>query len=142
MLACSQMSGDSLPRLADVEARLWTALLALALAVMALFLARCADRPRPATYGHNGQRFASDASSRRSTEIGARFGKLPFCRPVGLPLGGASRAPFLEQDPAPVEDGQWEAFTRFIAARSVGLAAQPTPTRTHDAKPQQFAQAA
>jgi hypothetical protein len=98
VLACSQISGGSPSRLADVEARLWTALLALGRAVMALFLARCAARPRAATYSHNGQRFAFDDSNRRSTEIGTRFGKLRFSRPVGLPLGGASRAADLPID--------------------------------------------
>jgi hypothetical protein len=39
-------------------------------------------------------------------------------------------------------NGQWDAFTRFIEARAMRLAAQPTPTRTHDAKPQQFSEAA
>lgn len=98
VLACSEIPGDSLPRLAEVEASLWTALLALGRAVTALFLARCAARPRPATYSHNGRRFAFDKTNRRSTEIGTRFGKLPFCRPVGLPLGGASRAADLPID--------------------------------------------
>lgn len=98
VLACSQIIGGASSRLADVEARLWTALLALGRAVMALFLARYAARPRPATYVHNGQRFAFDDSNRRSTEIGTRFGKLRFSRPVGLPLGGASRAADLRID--------------------------------------------
>jgi hypothetical protein len=98
VLACSEISGDSLPLLAEAEASLWTALLALGRAVTTLFLARCAARRRPATYIHNGQRFAFDSSNRRSTEIGTRFGKLPFCRPVGLPLGGASRAADLPID--------------------------------------------
>ncbi len=83
---------------ADVEAALWTSLLALGRAVMALFLARCAARPQAATYSHSGQRFARDGSNRRSTEIGTRFGKLPFCRPVGMPPGGTSRAADLPID--------------------------------------------
>ena len=98
VLACGQISGDSLPRLAVVEASLWTALLALGRAVSALFLARCADRRRAATYSYNGQRFAFNGSNRRSTEIGTRFGKLRFSRPVGLPLVGASRAADLPID--------------------------------------------
>jgi hypothetical protein len=98
VLACSQISAGSPSRLADVEAQLWTALLALGRAVIGLFLARCAARPRPGTYSHNGQRFALDCSYRRSIEIGTRFGKQPFSRPVGLPLGGASRAVDLPVD--------------------------------------------
>jgi hypothetical protein len=76
--------------LADVEAELWTALLVLGCAVVALFLARCAARPRPATYEHEGRRYALDMDGRR-TEIGTRFGKIPFRRPIGRPVGGLSR---------------------------------------------------
>jgi hypothetical protein len=33
-------------------------------------------------------------------------------------------------------NGQWEDFTRFLAAKNrVALPSQPIPTRTHDAKP-------
>jgi hypothetical protein len=98
VLACSQISGGSPARLADVEVQVWTALLALGRAVIALFLERCVARPRSATYSCNGQRFAFDGSNRRSIEIGTRFGKQRFSRPVGLPLGGASRVADLPID--------------------------------------------
>jgi hypothetical protein len=41
-----------------------------------------------------------------------------------------------------VLNGDWDAFGTHLAAHSVRLAAQPTPTRTHDAKPQQLREAA
>lgn len=98
VLACADCSGKSPPRLEQREARLWTALLALGRVVLALLLARCAAQLRPSTYVYNGQHFAFDASHRRRIELGTRFGKLKFSRPVGLPLDGASRAADLPID--------------------------------------------
>jgi len=98
VLACAEYSQKSLPRLGDVEARLWTAVLSLGRAVLALFLARCAAQPRPNTYVHSGLRFALERANRRSIELGTRFGKLKFTRPVGLPLDSVSRAADLPID--------------------------------------------
>ncbi len=77
--------------LAAVERELWTALLHLGRAVMALFLVRYAARPRPLTYEHDGGRFALDTDTRRRSEIGTRFGKVAFVRAVGRPIGGRRR---------------------------------------------------
>ena len=41
-----------------------------------------------------------------------------------------------------VINGQWDDFVAHLAARRIKLAAQPIPTRTHDAKPQQLREAA
>lgn len=79
------------PTLAAVERETWTALLALGRAVMALFLARCAARPRAVEYAHEGIRYAFDGETRRRTEIGTRFGKVPFARGFGRSLGGWRR---------------------------------------------------
>jgi hypothetical protein len=98
VLACAEFPQNSVPRLGPVEARLWTALLALGRAVLALFLARCSARPRANTYVYGGQRFAWDPSNRRVVELGTRFGKLKFSRPVGLPLDGVSRTADLAVD--------------------------------------------
>jgi hypothetical protein len=78
--------------LATVEAELWTALLALGRAIVTQFLLRSAARARPATYGHEGVRYALDAGTRRRSEIGTRFGKVPFARPIGRILGKRGRA--------------------------------------------------
>jgi len=98
VLVLAEIQTDSVPQLVDVEAKLWASLLALGRALMALFLARCAARPRSSTYVYNGQRFALDRSTLRSSQIGTRFGKLRFARPVGKPLAGASRAADLPVD--------------------------------------------
>lgn len=77
--------------LSAVEAELWTALLGLGRAVIVLFLLRHAARPRAAVYEHEGARYALDANTRRKTEIGTRFGKVPFSRAIGRPIGKRSR---------------------------------------------------
>src|SRR5258706_4890484 len=76
--------------LVATEAELWSALLGLGRAVIALFLVRHAARPRAATYEHEGVRYALDSEARRKSEIGTRFGKVPFWRAIGRPIGGPS----------------------------------------------------
>ena len=98
VLILAEIRTDSIPQLVDVEARLWTSLLALGRALMALFLVRCATLPRSNAYVYNGQRYALDRSTLRSSQLGTRFGRLRFARPVGKPLGGASRAADLPVD--------------------------------------------
>jgi hypothetical protein len=39
-------------------------------------------------------------------------------------------------------NGQWGAFRDYLAKRNLKLAAQPVPTRTHDAKSEQLREAA
>jgi hypothetical protein len=71
--------------LAAVERAAWTQLLAVGRAVMALYLVRVAARPRPVTYEHEGRVFELQGSAK--TQIGTRFGKVAFTRPVGRPAG-------------------------------------------------------
>ena len=78
--------------LSQVEAELWSALLAVGRALMALFLARQTTRPRATTYEHEGVRYALDTQTRRTTELGTRFGKVRFTRPIGRPIGGRRKA--------------------------------------------------
>jgi hypothetical protein len=78
--------------LASAEAELWTALLALGRALLALFLERSAARPRPAAYEQEGARYALDTTTRRNSEVGTRFGKVKFSRAIGRRLGGRGRA--------------------------------------------------
>jgi hypothetical protein len=65
----------------DFERKLWTALLALGRALVVLFLARRARRPRAADYEHDRRRYRLDGE--RTTPLGTRFGKVEFTRPVG-----------------------------------------------------------
>jgi hypothetical protein len=86
---CADLNGKA--TVAAVESELWSALLGLGRVVMALFLARYAARPQAATYVHEETRFAFDPNTRRRTELGTRFGKVPFVRGIGRPLGGPRR---------------------------------------------------
>lgn len=63
------------------ERDLWTALLALGRALVTLFLARQVARPRPAEYQHDGRPHV--VAEERTSELGTRFGKVEFSRPLG-----------------------------------------------------------
>ena len=78
--------------LAAAEAELWTALLTLGRALLALLLARSEARSRPPTYEHDGARYVLDTTTRRNSEVGTRFGKVKFSRAIGRRLGGRGRA--------------------------------------------------
>ena len=76
----------------ETEAALWSALLALGRAMVTLFLIRAATRARPATYEHEGLVYEFVATSKRTQEIGTRFGKVPFTRGVGRRPGALRRS--------------------------------------------------
>ena len=69
------------------EAALWTSLLALGRAMITLYLVRAAARPRATSYRHEGQLYVLDTKHQRRTQLGTRFGKVSFTRPVGRRLG-------------------------------------------------------
>ena len=82
---------------ADAEAAVWTGLLALGRALMGWFFALRAGRyaANDVTYEHGGLSYR--VSGREETEIGTRFGKVVFERPVGRVrgyggLGASARA--------------------------------------------------
>jgi hypothetical protein len=63
------------------ERDLWTRMLALGRALMAVFLARRAGALRATLYQRDG--VAYELAEERTTELGTRFGKVSFTRPVG-----------------------------------------------------------
>lgn len=63
------------------ERELWTLMLSLGRALVVLFLARQVARPRAARYKHGGVRYV--LRDTRTSELGTRFGKVSFSRPVG-----------------------------------------------------------
>jgi hypothetical protein len=103
VLKCAESKGA--PTFASVEGELWTALLGLGRAVVALFLTRYAARPRSATYVHDDVRFAFDPETRRRTEIGTRFGKVVFARGIGRPIGGRQVADIVRICPSIATSG-------------------------------------
>jgi hypothetical protein len=70
-------------RLDVFETELWELLLRLGRAVVVLFLAVQAKRP-VADYLHNGRRYTTRGT--RTTELGTRFGKVKFRRPITRPV--------------------------------------------------------
>lgn len=74
---------------AVVERELWTKVLALGRALVVLFLAGQAARPRATEYQHGRATYQVDGE--RTTQLGTLFGKVPFTRPIGR-LKGAVRA--------------------------------------------------
>jgi len=80
--ALINLADETEPRsLAAVECAVWTQLLALGRAVIALYFVRVATRPRPVAYEHGGRVF--ELSGTATTPIGTRFGKVAFTRSVG-----------------------------------------------------------
>ena len=63
------------------ERELWTHMLALGRALMALFLARRAWALRSSVYQRGGATY--ELVEERTSELGTRFGKVSFTRPVG-----------------------------------------------------------
>lgn len=78
-------------RFADVERTLWTTLLELGRAFVAIFLAEQAARLRARAYEHDGVAYELDLRRQRTNEVGTRFGRVSFTRPVGRRAGWRSR---------------------------------------------------
>jgi len=83
-LKCANSSAKC--SLTEKEEQLWTHMLALGAALLALFLFRQAARPRAAKYEHGAKWFVI-AESWRCGSIGTRFGKVAFVRPIGRQVG-------------------------------------------------------
>lgn len=71
----------------EFERKLWALLLALGRALVTLFLTRQAMRPRELEY-RRGKRSFVLAGDERTSDLGTRFGKVRFRRPVARPIGG------------------------------------------------------
>ena len=83
--ALAIVRGASTRPLHDVETSLWRALLALGRALLALYFARVVARPRASSYVHDGTKFV--LAEVVTSEVGTRFGKVVFERPVGRRVG-------------------------------------------------------
>ena len=91
MARAQEYADDEGPRsLATTERELWTMMLGIGRALMALFLARQAARKRPVEYVHDLRRYRLEEE--RTSELGTRFGKLSWRRPVGRLVGWRRRA--------------------------------------------------
>jgi hypothetical protein len=83
-----ELVDDDAPRsLVEVETSLWSALLALGRCAIALFLAHRAQRARAArSYEHEGVAYVVRGT--HTSEVGTRFGRVRFTRPVGRRADG------------------------------------------------------
>ena len=103
----------------EFEARLWTLLLALGRSLVVLFLVRAAQRPRAAEYVVGGKRYLLVGD--RVSDLGTRFGKVPFRRPTGRKIGDV-RAPC--DLPVDRELGLCSGFSLGVVVDVTRLAAQ------------------
>lgn len=78
------------------EGRLWSLMLAVARALVTLFLVRRVFQPRAASYIHNERKY--EIEGMRTTMLGTLFGKVSFTRPVGRLVGWRRKAVDLPVD--------------------------------------------
>jgi hypothetical protein len=105
--------------LAVFEPALWTAVLAIGRALMALWIARSAARPRPFRYEHEGRTY--EIAGTETSEVGTRFGKIEYEGPVGRLVGWKRAARDLPLDR---ELGLCGGFSFLVVATLVKLCAQ------------------
>lgn len=82
---CALARGKTIDSLEQVESSMWTAMLVLGRALVALYLARVVALPRSTDYVHDGAKFVLAETA--TSEIGTRFSKVVFERPVGRRVG-------------------------------------------------------
>ena len=104
---------------ASFESEAWTSLLALGRALAVLFLAHQAQRPRSPAYRRGGQAYRLD--DRRVSDLGRRFGKVTFDRPVGRHPDDRRAAADL---PVDRELGLCSGFTLGVVTGMTRLVAQ------------------
>ena len=105
---------------ASAEQRLWSGLLALGRALMALFFARQAARWRAGrSYDVEGQGFAVVGTETR--DVGTRFGKVKLTQPVGMRPGDPRAA---RDWPLLRELGLPAGFTMLVVTTMARLCAQ------------------
>jgi hypothetical protein len=101
------------------EPALWSAVLAVGRALMALWIMRCAQRPRAARYEH--QRRAYSIVGTATCEVGTRFGKIAYEGPVARLVGWKRAARDLPLDR---ELGLCGGFSLLVVTTLAKLCAQ------------------
>jgi len=85
-------------RFHEADEELWTQMLALGRALVLLYLAHQCALWRRKDYAHAGRRY--ELGETRTTELGTRYGKVSFRRPVGHRVGASGGAADLPVDRA------------------------------------------
>ena len=125
MQAARALGDRSTGTLTEVEHDLWLSLLGVGRAVIALYLAKRAARPRVAQYTHDGVEYVLDARNPRKSLVGTRFGKVTFSRTVGTAIGArqrSDRAAFQAERP-----GKWPANRSPSTRPSVAMTGWANP---------------
>jgi len=118
--AAFRLADDGEPgSLAVFEPALWTAVLGIGRALMALWISRCSARPRPARYEHDGRSY--EVVGTETGEVGTRFGKIEYEGPVGRLVGWKRAARDLPLDR---ELGLCGGFSLLAVTTLVRLCAQ------------------
>jgi hypothetical protein len=110
--------GDLGP-VAVFEPALWTLVMALGRALTALWLTRCAVRPRDVRYDYEGRTY--EVVGTKIGEVGTRFGKVSYEAPVGRIVGWRRAARDL---PLERELGLCGGFSLLVVTTLVKLCAQ------------------
>jgi hypothetical protein len=76
-------------QLTVVERALWSQMLALGRAMIALYFACRVHRARAVTYEHGGRSFELNGTA--TSDVGTRFGKVAFTRPTARPIDNPRR---------------------------------------------------
>lgn len=101
------------------EPALWSLVLELGRALAALWIARCAARPRAVRYEHEGRTY--EVVETETRELGTRFGKVAYEGPVGRLVGWKRAARDLPLDR---ELGLCGGFSLLVVTTLVKLCAQ------------------
>jgi len=88
VLRCAE--GTAPRRFDEFDKELWPAMLALGRTLAVLFLAHQCAHWRRKDYVHGGRRY--ELGKTRTTELGTRYGKVPFRRPFGRRVGSRGGA--------------------------------------------------
>ena len=88
--AMALAADDDVGSFSAFESELWGRLLAVGRALVCLFLARAARRPRLAQYAVGDERYA--LAGERTSSLGTRFGKVSFTRRIGRKIGNSRAA--------------------------------------------------
>lgn len=80
---CAEVEGAG--SFVEFDTKLWPSMLALGRALVLLFLAKQATRPRAARYRYDGKDYV--LGEKKAKAIGTRYGKVLFRRPIGRPVG-------------------------------------------------------
>ena len=116
-----EIDDEDTRRIHEVEARLWSLLLALGRSLIALYLSRRASLIQSGFYEYDRGRYFISKGQTRSSEVGTIFGKVTYSRPYGRPISNGRGAADLFLDRAL---GLVSGFSLMVVLHLTRLSAQ------------------